>query len=303
MAEQSFDKTRKRNQLDCKDATDVHHLPRDKYAAIADDTLKKFQAGLSNTRGNHRNVNLQHDLRFSIENTIVYTEDDLITTTLMKSSSSPVYEIRHCTTLQAAESLASEIDDDNRIGILNFASAKNPGGGFLKGSNAQEESIARSSSLYLALSQDRIFPQFYGYHRREKNGLYTHRIIYSPRITIIKDDNGKMLSSPYHVGIVTCAAPNASICQDIELTRQTMKERIRCLLTVFQMHRHDVVVLGAFGCGVFKNDPREVALAFREHLQSDEFRNVFSRIIFAIFDADMHHVFEEVFAISQYQGK
>ncbi|UJR19967.1 hypothetical protein I4U23_023099 [Adineta vaga] len=296
MAALSFNKMTKRNELNYTDASSINRLSRDRYATIAEDTLNRFQTDSNRSYGNQRS-NLQDNVRYSIDNTIVYRENDLERPNQIQSSaSSPIYEVRHCTTLQAAQSLVNEVDDENRIGILNFASAKNPGGGFLKGSNAQEESIARTSSLYLTLSQNRIFPQFYGFHRQEKNGLYSHRIIYSPRITVIKDDNGKLLSSPYHIGIVTCAAPNASICSaDVELVRQTMRERIEHLLTVFKIHHHDIIVLGAFGCGVFRNDPLEVATTFREHLQSEKFRNCFSRIIFAIFDVEMCRIFERVF--------
>ncbi|CAF1474945.1 unnamed protein product [Adineta steineri] len=141
--------------------------------------------------------------------------------------------------------------DEDRIGILNFASAKNPGGDFLRGSNAQEESLARSSSLYSVL-------------------FIHHESSFSKYKSMNLDDNGKLLSSPYHVGIVTVAAPNASIIQDSEAIRYAMKERIKRLLYVFEINQHDTLVLGAFGCGVFKNNPLEVALIFRQHLESNE---------------------------------
>ncbi|CAF1479243.1 unnamed protein product [Adineta steineri] len=270
-----------------KDISSLHHLSRDKYVTIAEDTLNKLKNKWYRSHGNHR-INLEKDLIFSIDNSILYTEDalenikeDIPTSITNVTSLTTKYEVRLCTTLQVAQSLVTEMDED-RIGILNFASAKNPGGGFLRGSSAQEESLARSSSLYLSISQNRFFNEFYGYHRRNKNGIYTHRIIYSPRVIVLKDDNGKLLSSSYHVGIVTVAAPNASIVQDSEAIRYAMKERIKRLLYVFEINQHDTLVLGAFGCGVFKNNPLEVAFIFRQHLESSEFKNSFKRIIFAI---------------------
>ncbi|CAF3052336.1 unnamed protein product [Rotaria sp. Silwood2] len=294
-------------QSDSEDVSSLKSLSRTQLAHIADDTLNKLKAGWYRSPQGPR-INLAEDVIFSVENSVLYTENDLentkklILTTnetsstsfAMATSSCPKIEVRHCTTLQAAQSLVAEIGE-GRVGVLNFASAKNPGGGFLRGSNAQEESLARSSSLYSTLTQTRFFTEYYGYNRRGKSGVYSHRIIYSPRVTIFKDDNGNLLSSPYHVGIVTVPAPNASVVRHTELVKTTMMERIRHLLNVFEANKHDSLVLGAFGCGVFKNDPFDVATMFRQYLESDEFRNSFKRIIFAVFNVDMCQIFKQVF--------
>ncbi len=126
-----------------------------------------------------------------------------------------------------------------------------------------------------------------------------NEIIYVVDLTFLlvnfQDDNGKLLSSPYHVGIVTSPAPNASIFQDQRVIRDTMTERIKRVLSVFKANKHDCLVLGAFGCGVFRNDPLDVALSFQQHLESEEFKNSFRRIIFAILDPQMCEVFQQVF--------
>ncbi|CAF1187567.1 unnamed protein product [Rotaria sordida] len=296
-----------RDHNDSEDVLCLRSLSRYQLATIAEDTLNKLKAGWYRPSNGPR-ISLAEDVAFSMENSVVYTEDDIIkkkklilnidetspTSFAIATSSYPEIEVRHCTTLQAAQSLVAEIAED-RVGILNFASAKNPGGGFIKGSNAQEESLARSSSLYSIFTQTRIFNEFYDYNRRGKRGIYSHRIIYSPRVTIFKDDNGKLLSSPYHVGIVTVPAPNASVVRQTELVKSTMMERIRRLLYVFEANKHDTLVLGAFGCGVFKNNPLDVAIMFRQHLESDEFKNSFKRIIFAVLNEDMYQIFKEVF--------
>lgn len=168
-------------------STSTRSLSRDQYATIAEEILNIFKAGWYRPHRGPR-VDLASDLRFSVDNTVLYTETDFDASEEERTTAAsvlPTIEVRHCTTLQAARSLADEIDA-NRIGVLNFASAKNPGGGFLKGSNAQEESLTRSSSLYFALNQERIFTHFYRHHRHDKNGIYTHRLIYSPRVTVCK---------------------------------------------------------------------------------------------------------------------
>lgn len=110
-----------------------------------------------------------------------------------------------------------------------------------------------------------------------------------------EDDNGELLSSPYHVAIVTAPAVNAGATRQPELINSTMMERIQRILRAFKMNKHHSLVLGAFGCGVFKNDPMDVGRMFRQHLQSDEFKDCFKRIIFAVLTSENYQVFNEVF--------
>jgi uncharacterized protein (TIGR02452 family) len=198
MATQIPNTTTEIEQIDFEDASSLIRLSKDKYATIAEDTLNKLKAGWYCPRQGPR-INFEQDVAFCINNSILYTENDLKNTKKLTLTSDEIdptsittatslytkYEVRHCSTLQAAQSLVAEMGEDS-VGVLNFASAKNPGGGFLRGASAQEESLARSSSLYLALSQERFFTEFYGYNRRGKTGIYSDRIIYSPRVTIFK---------------------------------------------------------------------------------------------------------------------
>jgi uncharacterized protein (TIGR02452 family) len=178
------------------------NLSRNERATIGQDTLNILNAGWYQPSRGHR-IYLEEDIAFSVDNTILYEENDLTNTAKYASTvdetetaaaaapSYPKFEVRHCTTLQAAQSLFEEMGEEHVV-VLNFASAKNLGGGFRKEASAQEESIARSSSLYLALNQDRIFNGFYDYHRRAKDAIYSHRIIYSPRVSIFKIRQMKM---------------------------------------------------------------------------------------------------------------
>jgi uncharacterized protein (TIGR02452 family) len=185
-------------QTDFEDASALVPLSRAERARIAEDTLNKLKAGWYDPHEGPR-ISLEDDVTFCKDNSVLYTEDDLqntkklistinetgSTSSTTSTTSYATIEVRHCTTLQAAQSLVAEMGED-RVGVLNFASAKNPGGGFLRGAQAQEESIARSSSLYLALTQALFFNGYYGYNRRGKKGIYSHRMIYSPRVTIFK---------------------------------------------------------------------------------------------------------------------
>ena len=135
----------------------------------------------------------------ALEQTIV--DERLIRLAAAKSNIEVVNE----TTLEGARSLVDE-GRYQRIGVLNFASAKRPGGGFLNGSAAQEEVLARSSALYASLTQH---PEFYAHHRRMKDSAYSDRMIYSPACPVFRDDSGHLLDAPYTVDVITSPAPNA----------------------------------------------------------------------------------------------
>ncbi|KAF9568166.1 hypothetical protein CPC08DRAFT_802586, partial [Agrocybe pediades] len=95
-----------------------------------------------------------------------------------------------------------------RLAVLNFASAMRPGGGFLEGASAQEESIARSSSLYFTLCSEATRP-FYAMHAQDdKGGFYSHAMIYSRNIHLVRDDAGAWLV-PFQVDVLTSPAVNA----------------------------------------------------------------------------------------------
>ncbi|MEU3650850.1 TIGR02452 family protein [Lentzea sp. NPDC034063] len=181
----------------------------------------------------------------------------------------------------------STLDATRRLGgdvaALNFASARNAGGGFLNGAQAQEESIARASAIYPCL---RAAGDFYAYHRAHDDLTYSDRVIYSPRVPVFKDDKGTLLPQPYEVSFLTAAAPNRSAIlrnqperiDDIPLA--LLRRTIR-VLHVAASHGHRRLVLGAWGCGVFGNDPATVARIFALALRDNRF---FDHVVFAVLD-------------------
>src|SRR5262249_53317890 len=144
-------------------------------------------------------------------------------------------------------------------------SAKYPGGGFLGGARAQEESLARSSGLYPCIAQMR---GMYEANKQFGSCLYTDHMIYSPRVPVFRDDEGGLLAQPYAVSFLTAPAVNAGAVKEHEraLVEPTMFARMEKLLSVAVVRRQHTLVLGAWGCGVFKNDTARVAQAFRRHL-------------------------------------
>lgn len=202
-------------------------------------------------------------------------------------------EVTEETTLQASQRLR-QAHPTAEIVALNFASARKPGGGFLSGSQAQEESIARSSGLYPTIVQ---MSEFYDYHNRESSCLYSDYMIYSPQVPIFKDDNGQLLPNAYLVSIITSPAVNAGAIKkntprEIKLIRPTMADRIAKVLWVAAQQQQTHLILGAWGCGVFGNDPTMIAELFEQVLQNT-FAHYFKQIVFAIPNFEMKEIFQK----------
>lgn len=191
------------------------------------------------------------------------------------------YTVINETTLNAVRDLLDK--GEQNVFCLNFASAKNAGGGFLNGSQAQEESIARATGLYPCLLQA---PEYYQTHRNQRTCLYSHLMIYSPNVPILKNEAGKLLNDIQLVSVVTSPAVNAGVVKRQEPKRVKeipiiMKERIDRMLAIAYHHGHEVLVLGAWGCGVFGNEPIMIADLFYESLTTT-FKGKFKHIVFAI---------------------
>ncbi|HET9383315.1 MAG TPA: TIGR02452 family protein, partial [Streptomyces sp.] len=114
-------------------------------------------------------------------------------------------EVTGESSLEAARRLART---GREPAVLNFASARNPGGGHLNGAQAQEEALCRASALYTCLLEAR---EFYEHHRAHRDPFYTDRVIHSPGVPVFRDDRGALLDEPYTAGFLTAAAPNAGV--------------------------------------------------------------------------------------------
>lgn len=189
--------------------------------------------------------------------------------------------VENASTLEAARELRKRYE---RVALLNFASARNPGGGFLGGARAQEESLARASGLYSCL---RTQPAFYDYHRELRSCLYSDRVVFSPDVPVFCDDNHHALPQPYTVSMLTSAAVNVGALeknepQSLRFVEATMARRIRMVLAVAAVQKIEALVLGAWGCGVFRCDPELIARLFAEALAEPELQGCFSQVVFAI---------------------
>ncbi|MGG4130101.1 TIGR02452 family protein [Paenibacillus illinoisensis] len=260
-------------------------------ARIAQETLAILEEG-QYINGYDRRVSIDEDLKRAIQGSVLYRPAELPALReqvrqlqVAPKSAAAQIEVTGETTLAAASRL---VVDEGRTDVvcLNFASAKNPGGGFLGGSQAQEESLARASGLYPCISQ---MNEMYDHNRKLRTCLYSDYMIYSPGVPVIRDDEDRLLAQYYTTAFITAPAVNAGVVKEREQAddqqiESVMKERIRYILDVAAMNGHRTLVLGAYGCGVFRNDPVDVARYFHDVLVQENFRQSFEQIVFAVLD-------------------
>ena len=253
---------------------------------LAQETVEILESGYL------QGQSIQHLIEASVQETVSYPEWATMPTP-MKLTDKPQttqFSVINTTTLQAAHSLVQE-HPNTKVTVLNFASARNPGGGFLNGSLAQEESLALHSGLYACLKGDKMYP----HHQNMRGGIYSDWCIWSPDVPVFREERGggRLLETPWLVSVITCPCLNKSAIQkhasmtDTELEPALRKRMIRFLSAVAAHHEGNLV-LGAWGCGVFGNDPTMIARLFAEVLALPAFQNRWPRIVFAVLDTTKH---------------
>lgn len=251
---------------------------------IAEDTLYIIETGnYQNNLG--ETVSIEKETETAIANSKIFRPNDFPNEIYFRNIESETkIELTDESTLEAAKRICMENEKANPF-VLNFASAKNPGGGFLSGSQAQEESLARSSSLYPCLTKHE---EMYKYNRGRRTMLYSDYMIYSQRVPVFRNDDGSLIQQPYLATIMTSPAVNAGVfrqreSENLDKIDKVNKERARKFLLIANFYKHQTLILGAWGCGVFQNEPSSIAKMFNELLEN-EFKNSFERVIFAIYD-------------------
>lgn len=205
-----------------------------------------------------------------------------------------------------------------KVCVHNFASATNPGGGVTKGSSAQEECLCRCSTLYFNLNTSDMWAGFYSPHRNAQDPLHNDDCIYTPNVTVFKTDTAEPKLMPeadwYQVNVITCAAPNLRLMpsnamnsgdgmKQVKLADKDLYnlhvKRLSRIMEVAVAGGNEVVVLGAFGCGAFENNPEVVARASKEVVA--KYAGCFEVIEFAIYcsprDEENYIIFKRVLGV------
>ncbi|KAJ3563496.1 hypothetical protein NP233_g8908 [Leucocoprinus birnbaumii] len=319
-------------------------LGKDVLARIADETLKAVENGsytLRDPQAQSKDASTIIDLRANVDSlkahTTYYAPDSSMTSwaesPLSNTSSAPtkLWAVEKSTLetsrwlveklaseLKSATNEASEVPAGSRahaVGVLNFASARNPGGGFKTGARAQASPNRIPSSLTSQTGQ-----QFYSYNhsitdKGKNTGYYSHAMIYSPSVMVIRSDAGNWVA-PFEIDILTSPAVNAGVVRqkrqqaldrgqqvtyteaDMETRiRDTMKERMARVLYLFETQGVKNLVLGSFGTGAFKNKVEMVVDTWSELLLGDgsRFGRSFDRVVFGVIDNPTFVKFAERF--------
>lgn len=219
------------------------------------------------------------EIALSIENTKFYDRQPDLET----SGNLPKIEIVDLDSVSAIHKYSSE-----NMAVLNFASYKFPGGGFMRGSSAQEEALCQHSYLYNVISD--FDKTVYEWNRNNLNkGMYLNRGLYSP--DIIFDDKTKC-------SVITVPAPNKSVMLKYgnfteEENAKALLHRVKLVIDIAEENNVKTLILGAFGCGVFKQDPVEVATLFKKVLRGSSFE----KVVFAIPRGANYNAFKEIFNV------
>lgn len=264
---------------------------RERRRAIAAETLQIL------SEGEYRNANgVKVSIRQAQEQAVAGTVDyppekfpellkhrDLLLA--QRSRFKTEFRVIDGTTFAAARELVA--NHSPQVLCLNFASAKSPGGGFINGAQAQEECLARASGLYGCLAP---CCQFYDRNSAARSSLYTDGMIYSPAVPVFRDDRDQLLDATYCVSIVTSPAVNLGALRTNEPAKVSsasavMYSRLEKILTLGFIHHAPALVLGAWGCGVFQNDPEDIARMAHHFLAEGRlFDGVFQQVVFAVLD-------------------
>lgn len=239
-------------------------------------------------------------VRQSIEAQVFIAEKSVVDVTVPSKTEKAKVIVSGKRSLEAAERYAKQ---GKKVCVLNFASATNPGGGVVHGSSAQEECICRCTTLYPCLNTNQMWNVFYSPHRKTANPLYNNDCIYTPNVCVFKSDTNfpELLQKEnwWSVNILTCAAPNlrerpsnmmnphagkvAAKITPSELEK-LLTERIHRIFEVAVANKNEVLILGAFGCGAFKNPPEIVARVFNRVMQ--DYQCYFDTIEYAVYHTE-----------------
>ncbi len=272
-------------------------MKKSKRTVIAKDTLEILKNGwYTNQQG--KTISISKAQKEALRNTHLYTPDELLLLLDEQYPSSDQPTTFLDNNLTTLDSVRQEFRQDEQLVCLNFASARNPGGGFLKGSQAQEESIARASGLYPCQLKAE---KYYLANRKIDTCLYTDNMIYSPAVPILKDEEGELMDEAIFTSIITAPAVNTGVVlrnepHNIDKIEPYMQRRVDMVLAICKKHQHQTLILGAWGCGVFRNDPEVVANIFKEKL-TGKYKNQFKKVVFSIYSKEEKYItpFQQAF--------
>jgi len=272
---------------------------REERIALFNETVDTAERGSYLINGNEVVINELDD--YMTNKTVFYKKKvDMDHSTLPRFET--VIKVMNNDSLYEGKNL---LDDGLKVAVLNMASYVMPGGGVRKGSHAQEEEIFLRTNLYKSLY---AFHDIAGEYNVERNPKYSYPLdfryggIYTPKVTVFRggqDTNYSFLEEPYTLDIISVSAVrNKEGMETSKKTNDITRTKVKQMLDIALENGNDALVLGAFGCGAYHNDPTTVSKIFADVLVSEEYSNLFKKIHFAILDGpktNNYNIFKTIF--------
>lgn len=259
-------------------------MNREERIAIAKETIVISEKGSYLFRGKPIEIGCKRDTRYYSEDYLKNMQDTFLT--ILKNVSNPTNGriiVRNESTVKTIFRLRNV----GNIGVLNFASAYNIGGGFETGAMAQEEALAYCSNLAYTQSEEKEGLSYYRENKKFNYPIYTDGMLTST-VTFFRDENFNLVENPVKSLVVTAPAVNVSALRnkgDIDVNvYPIMYNRMKYILELFVLNKCTDIILGAFGCGVFGNDPHDIAQIWEMLLYDEGFIQCFDSITFSVLD-------------------
>lgn len=274
-------------QKDAKQKEDAKFLLRNMRAEVFKHTTFLVQQGYYINEKNQR-INFP-DAQGMVSNTQFYHSPHLAHH-IPTINGETIVKVENIDCLLVAEKLLAE---GYHPAVVNIASRRNPGGGVLTGAGAQEENLFRRSNLFQSLYQFAPFADIYGLRKSKYQYPLDRNFggIYTPYATIFRgteQDGYPLLYEPYRMSFIAVAGINRPALESPERIAselvEAVKNKIRTIFRIGLLHGHDSLILGALGCGAFRNPPSHIARLFHEVMEEPEFKNKFRLLLFAILD-------------------
>ena len=255
-------------------------------------TVEIATHGFYFTEGGQR-VELPDDSQM-MRNTVFY-EHEIHAVDASQNGVPTIVEVQNIDCLYAGVRLKAQ---GYNPAVLNMASRRNPGGGVTSGAGAQEETLFRRTNLFRSLYQFAPYAGQYGIKSSPRQYPLDRNFggVYTPEAIYFRDCEQKgyaLLEKPVSLSFITVAGinhPDLTSAGEIASHHvEPIKNKIRTILRMGLVHGHDSLMLGALGCGAFRNPPRHVARLFHEVMDEPEFKDKYRRIVFAILDDHNAH--------------
>lgn len=200
-----------------------------------------------------------------------------------------VITVENTDCLVAAKKMISE---GYKPAVLNMANRQTPGGGVFNGAGAQEENLFRRTNLFQSLYQFSDLAKLYKITRSPYSYPLDRNYggIYSPEVVVFRGeekDGYPLLDEFYQVAVISVAGMNRpELDSENKIAThliEGVKNKMRTIFNIALENGHDCVVLGALGCGAFRNPPAHTAKLFHEVIEM-EYKNKFKKICFAILE-------------------